>query len=579
MSNEFMGSIQEIINRIDGHIGLIFVDTFEEQRLVRELKDHWKEDTIEFWSATQGLHRIKTEDTAKSVRLYSFDPSKARKEGEWDSTHGILPTLRIIEKDCRTKIAEKRHKGEITIYVMRDADKFFNNPAVVRKFRDIVYLVGTAGSVIIVTGPALTTPPDLEKDSAMVRLKHPTFDEIRENLIGGRIFRIIEKNNERPRRKGDKKLDANFDVDKITRACCGLTEDEIINTASYSLILRNTLDTQVINEEKRQIINKSDILEFHNACEPLGDVGGHDKLKEWFKIQRHVMDNPEFATKFFADQPKGVLILGVQGSGKTFISLAMATDWGKGLIKLKMGKVFAGLVGESERRIRMALAQAEAVGGVLLIDELDKGLAGAGSSDKTDGGTAKRVIGSLIEWMQDPHPGLFLVATANDITQLRSNHPELFRKGRFDELWFSDVPTEEERKEIFKIHLKRRNRDPEKFNIDKLAATCHTDGSDYHFTGAEIEYAIKEAVTWKFAKSFKGSDIKIGSKDDIKTEDIAERLKRVIPITKTGKNAIEKCRSWAKNNASNVSGNPIGSKTKSTRSGGINIRDDGDLDL
>jgi len=209
----------------------------------------------------------------------------------------------------------------------------------------------------------------------------------------------------------------------------------------------------------------------------------------------------------------------------------------------------------SEKRMRMALMQAEAAGGIILIDEIDKGLAGAGSSDRTDGGTTKRVIGTLLSWMQEPHPGLFIVATANDITNLRESHPELLRKGRFDELWFSDSPTVSEREDIFRIHLKKRGRISDNFPIDKLAKIKYIDrGLQYRYVGAEIEYAVNEAVRWNFAKNFSaGNILKIGSKQDITADDIELQLKKIIPITKVGKKAVENNRSWAMDNARNVS--------------------------
>jgi SpoVK/Ycf46/Vps4 family AAA+-type ATPase len=255
------------------------------------------------------------------------------------------------------------------------------------------------------------------------------------------------------------------------------------------------------------------------------------------------------------------MILGVQGSGKTHIAKALAKEIGSGAIKLDMGRVFAGLVGESEKRMRMALAQAEAAGGVIIIDEIDKGLAGAGSSDKTDGGTTKRVIGTLLTWMQEPHPGLFIVATANDITAIRNAHPELLRKGRFDEIWFADIPNEKEREDIFKIHLEKRGRKTDKIDLKELAAIKYVEenGKEYVYTGAEIEYAIKEAISHKLAKNIIENKKKIGLNgvNDIKTADIKEQLLKIKPIVKVGEKAVKVMRDWAKDNARNVSTIPV----------------------
>jgi SpoVK/Ycf46/Vps4 family AAA+-type ATPase len=260
------------------------------------------------------------------------------------------------------------------------------------------------------------------------------------------------------------------------------------------------------------------------------------------------------AAKFKVNPPKGILLLGTQGSGKTAIGKAVAQSWGVGLIKFDMGKVFAGLVGESERRMRMALAQVDAAGGVVLIDEIDKGLSGAGSSDKTDGGTTSRVIGTLLTWLQESHPGVFLIATANDITNLRKNHPELLRKGRFDEIWFSDSPCAEERQEIYRIHLKKRGRNPERFDLKALGEQMFEDesGERYGLTGAEIEHAINDCIQERFAEAG-GKELELNSKDDITTEGLMEKAKMIKPMSWIARDTITPMRKWSAENARKVS--------------------------
>lgn len=560
------GSYQELFNRINAHCGLVIVDTYEEQKLVRELRLHFDRDNIQFWSATQGLHEFKREDDPKVVKIYDdmFEASRCRSTPARDGRPGqptvgnILNALDVIEDDSRKKIDQQSNTTMKHIYILRDADKFFNNPMSIRKIRDILYLVSTASSSMIICGPGIKVPTELEKDAPYIELGLPDVDEIRNDILQSRICHSIDAYNEDIEAGGTEgdPYDTGFDLDQVARACGGLTEDEIINTSSYSLAKAKTLDITTMLEEKRQIINKNDILTYWVCEDDISNVGGFDNLKEWFAVQMMIMDNPEAARAFMADQPKGIMILGVQGSGKTYIAKAIAKTWGKGVIKLDMGRVFAGLVGESEKRMRMALSQAEAAGGVVIIDEIDKGLAGAGSSDRTDGGTTKRVIGTLLTWMNEPHPGVFIVATANDISNILSAHPELLRKGRFDEIWFSDLPTESERKDIFDIHLRKRGRDSEKFDTNQLAKTRYSDKTgDYDYTGAEIEYAIKEAVSRAFAKGYTGpkSKLKIGGKGDVTTENIIEQLNQIKPIIKVGKNNVKKMREWAADNARNVS--------------------------
>jgi len=553
-----MSEFKEVFDRIKSNTGLLFVNTFEEQRFFKGIVDEFKDGVVDVWSATQGLHEVQKEKRA-NVKLFDFIPADCRKTASGQATVGnILTALEVIETDSRTKKRDKTSLYKRRVYILRDADAFFNNPMVIRKIRDIIYLISSAGSCLVITGVGIKIPSELEKDSAVVSLVLPAFSEIKSGIIKGSIIPLINHNNEMVIKNGEPEsniMNVTFDVDKASRACCGLTEDEIINTISYSLTIKNTVDVNTILEEKRQIINKNDILTYWVCEEDLNDVGGFGTLKSWFDVQKIAMDS-EDAAAFGVEKPKAALILGVQGAGKTFISKALARSWGKGLIKLDMGRVFAGLVGESEKRMRLALAQAEAAGGIVIIDEIDKGLAGAGSSDRTDGGTTKRVIGTLLTWMQEPHPGLFIVATANDISNLIEAHPELLRKGRFDEIWFADNPTAVERQQIFEIHLKKRKRDIKKFDTVKLGKICYTDstGAEFAYVGAEIEHAIKEAISHKFAKHLtSGGTLKIGGKNDITTEDIIEQLALVKPISYVGKATVNKNRSWAKDHARNVS--------------------------
>ncbi len=556
-------SYQEMFDRIESNSGLIFVNTFEETKLIRELTKQFSDHTVEFWSATQGLHRLNNED--KPVTPHNYQSANARKADKGGSSVGnIITALDIIEADCHTKLTDDIEDFKRTAYVLRDADKFFNNPMVIRKLRDIVYLCSTAGSPILISGPALSVPTELEKDSAYIELGLPTREEIKDSIVTKSIGGLIRLHNREVVNDVDK-ISEEYDINRITNACMGLTEDEIFNACNYSLETQQALVEEIIINEKKNIINKNDILEFWPCEGGLSSVGGFKNFKDWFKVQKAIMDNPDVAKEFHAEHPKGCMLLGVQGSGKTAIAKAAAKESGMSVIKFDTGRVFAGLVGESEKRMRLALAQAEAAGGIVIIDEIDKSLAGAGSSDKTDGGTTKRVIGTLLTWMQEPHPGVFIIATANDITSIRNAHPELLRKGRFDNIFFSDIPSEEERAEIFEIHLKKRGRDSKRFDLKALAKLKHTDDKTkkvYHYTGAEIEHSIREAVQYNLAHSLNNGNInvKIDSKEDITTEDVKARLVEVVPIVKIGAKHIETMRTWAVDNATNVSSTPVTKK-------------------
>lgn len=566
-------SFEEIFNRIECDTGLIFVDTPEETRLIRNIFRRYKGHSVQFWSLTQGLIEIPKDDDAERFLPHDYPAKKARTDstGSLQSRGNIMNTFSIIEEDCRNKIANDDDGDIKNIYILRDADKFFQQPGPLRACRDLVYLAACSGSCIIITGFGVSVPNDVEKDSAFVKLPYPTTDEIFKNMIPDFRERIARHN----RLHNDKeKVDDQFNDLEVARACSGLTEDQIINTIGFSTTVKRKVDLDVILEEKKAIINKSDILEYWVCDTTLSDVGGFSELKKWFQVRKAIMNAPDAAKAFGAKSPKGIMLLGVQGSGKTYIAKSVAADLGVGVIKLEMGKVFAGLVGESEKRMRQALAQADAAGGVIVIDEIDKGLSGAGSSDRTDGGTTSRVIGTLLTWMAEDHPGVFIIATANDISALNRNHPELLRKGRFDEIWFSDAPNFEERKEIFKIHLQKAGRNPENFDLDLLAEYEYQDENTdrtYTLTGAEIEYGVHDAIDEAFALGG-GKEMKAGDKNDITTEQIIEKLKLIKPITYISKETIAPMRRWSDMNARNVSTTTNKGKLSTKKSSKLNMR-------
>lgn len=570
---ETSASFDELFNRIECDTGLIFVDTPEESRVIREIFKKYKGHSVQFWSLTQGLIEIPKEDDPERFLPHDYASTKSRADstGQLQSRGNIMNTFNIIEADCRAKIANEDASDVKTIYILRDADKFFVQPGPVRALRDIIYLVSCSGSSIIVTGHGITVPNELEKDSSFIKIAYPTMEEILNKIIPN-IQQRIERHN-RLHTDDKEKVKADFDPLQVARACAGLTEDQILNTIGYSTTVKRGIDIDLILEEKKAVINKSDILQYWVCDQTMDAVGGFAVIKEWIRKRKYVISSPN-AKAFKAKTPKGIMLLGVQGSGKTYIGKCIAQSLGVGLIKLDMGKVFAGLVGESEKRMRQALAQAEAAGGVILVDEIDKGLSGAGSSDKTDGGTTSRVIGTLLTWMSEDHPGVFLIATANDISNLNANHPELLRKGRFDEIWFSDAPNAEERKEILRIHLRMRDRDPAKFDIDKIAEIVYEDeNSDktFTYTGAELEYAIDDTIAEKFAEG-EGKSLTIGGKDDITTEELAAHLQIIKPITFISKAAISPMRKWASMNARNVSAKEEVKEHRDPKKAKLNMR-------
>ena len=271
---------------------------------------------------------------------------------------------------------------------------------------------------------------------------------------------------------------------RLVQACLGLTETEAGNAIAKAVVQANgALDgraVEAVTAEKQQIIRKSGLLEFYDNSERMDNVGGLDVLKEW--LRKRVRAFGDEARAFGLPEPKGILLVGVQGCGKSLVARSVANAWRLPLLRLDVGRLFASLVGSSEENLRQAIRVAESISPVVLwVDEIEKGFSGVGSSNVSDAGTAARVFGSFITWLQEKQKPVFVIATANDVSQLP---PELVRKGRFDEIFFVDLPSAQERVDIWRIHLLKRNRDPGQFDLGVLAMASEG------LSGAEIEQAV-----------------------------------------------------------------------------------------
>ena len=291
-------------------------------------------------------------------------------------------------------------------------------------------------------------------------------------------------------------------------------------------------DVNVVFAEKQQIIRKSGLLEYYSTSESFTTIGGMAVLKDWLR-KRSVAFGEE-ARRFGLPAPKGILLLGVQGCGKSLSAKAVSSLWQLPLLRFDMGRMFGSLVGSSEENVRKAIAVAESVApAILWVDEIDKAFAGTQGSGSTDGGTTARVFGTFLTWLSEKTAPVFVVATANDISQLP---PELLRKGRLDEIFFVDLPVDAERAEIFQIHLAKRSREPETFRIPDLVAASQ------EFSGAEIEQAIISALFDAFY-----------AREDLTTEHLLEALRQTVPLSKTMDEQLSRLRSWADGRARHAS--------------------------
>jgi SpoVK/Ycf46/Vps4 family AAA+-type ATPase len=359
----------------------------------------------------------------------------------------------------------------------------------------------------------------LEKDVSVVDFGLPGRDEIAELL--DRTVVEVNKNAGLDIKLSDQARGA------LVNAALGLTINEAENVFAKTLVKTGGLaeqDVPIILSEKEQIIRKSGMLEYYRATEAFENVGGMADLKEWLR-KRNTAFSDE-ARKFGLPAPKGVLLIGIQGCGKSLCAKAVASLWRVPLLRLDLGRVFASLVGSSEENVRQAIRIAESVApAILWIDEIEKAFAGTQSSSFSDAGTTSRVFGTFITWLQEKTEPVFVIATANNISQLP---PELLRKGRFDEIFFVDLPDRSERQEILRIHIAKRGRNPADFDLKKLADAC--DG----FSGAEIEEAVVSALFDVFDK-----------REELSADSVLASLQATVPLSRTMKEEIDGLREWA----------------------------------
>jgi hypothetical protein len=405
--------------------------------------------------------------------------------------------------------------------VLKDFHPFLNDPIVVRWVRELSHHLKTTYTTLVLLSPSLVIPTELEKEMSVLDVPLPTFEDLRQLLA--EIVQVLRKNN-----RTTIELDRAH-ADAMIKAAQGLTLSEAENAFAKAIAKDNRLDStdvQLILDEKRQVIRKSGLLEYYPVQEGLKQIGGVENLKFW--LGRRAPAFGEAARRFGLPEPKGLLLLGVQGCGKSLTAKSVAAQWSLPLLRLDVGRIFSGLVGSSEENLRKAIRVAESVApAVLWIDEIEKGLSGIASSGMTDSGVTARVFGALLTWLQEKTAPVFVIATANRIEALP---PELLRKGRFDEIFFVDLPSPEERREILDIHLRKRRRDPARFDLQALLKLSES------FSGAELEQAVIEGLYHAFAEG-----------KDLEQAHLVKAMGETMPLATTMKEEIARLREWAKN--------------------------------
>jgi len=479
---------------------ILYLLTWEEERALHEVEkaciDLRKKCFV--WTQTEGLQNVALDSTPDS---------------------SLCDPMAVLNHAVESQ--------EDAVFVLLDYHPFLEHHPVQRRLRDLVRALKRSHKTLILLSPVLTIPEELLKDTTVLDFGLPSREEL--GCVLADVQNALDAGQ-----NGSVKLNKKERAG-LVRASQGLTVSEMENVLALAVVRNKRIDRDtipIVLAEKKNIIRKSGVLEYVSQEDGLDGIGGLDNLKGWLKKRSRGFS--EEASAFGLPVPKGLFLVGVQGCGKTLTAKAVSSFWRFPLLRLDMGAVFSGMVGASERNIRHAIQVAESIAPCLLwIDEIDKGFSGTGSSNYSDGGTAARVFGTFMTWLQEKESPVFTIATANDIGQLP---PELMRKGRFDEIFFIDLPTPAEREAIFRIHLRKRNRDPEDFDLPTLA------DSSKGFSGAEIEQALISALYDAFEES-----------RPLTTRDMLRNLEQTVPLSRTMAENISALREWAEKRARKAS--------------------------
>ncbi|MBE9013460.1 AAA family ATPase, partial [Pseudanabaenaceae cyanobacterium LEGE 13415] len=410
------------------------------------------------------------------------------------------------------EFVEKLPMSAPAVFILRDFQRFLEDISISRKLRNLARLLKSQPKNLVLLSSQISIPDDLSEVLTVLEFPLPGAAEIKtevERLVSATGHRLEPKT-----------------LDELVRSCQGLSIERIRRVLARAFALHGELrpeDVELILEEKRQTIRQTQILDFYPAKEDISDIGGLDNLKDW--LIRRGGSFSDRARQYGLPHPKGLMLVGIQGTGKSLTAKAIAHHWHLPLLRLDVGRLFGGLVGESESRTRQMIQLAEALAPcVLWIDEIDKAFSGV--DGRSDSGTTSRVFGTFITWMAEKKSPVFVVATANNIQALP---PEMLRKGRFDEIFFVGLPTQEERRSIFSVHLSRlRPHNLKQYDLDRLAYETPD------FSGAEIEQTLIEAMHIGFSQN-----------RDFTTDDILEAASQIVPLARTAKEQIDFLQDWA----------------------------------
>jgi len=520
--------LEDIETAIMANHPILYVTTPEEYRCIRFFEKFFIRKNLKMWVHTisEGMWNIAFSDPDDLwIRA-----KKGKVLSQYRDPLAVLEHMKNLDT-----------KGNV--FLLLDFHETFRDGLVRRMLRDLVKKMKETKNTIVILSSVLEIPESIIHSVCVHDYPLPTPKELSQAL--SEIIQALKKRR--------LKIDLTAgDMERLVIAGQGLTMDQFENCLATAVVRRKgSIDTNIIDEivlEKKQIIKQSGVLEFFDTSETMDQVGGLAILKQW--LARRQLAFTDKARAYGLPSPKGILLLGVQGAGKSLCAKACAALWKFPLLRLDTGRLFSGQVGSSEERTRKAIRLAESISPcVLWIDEIEKAMAGVAGSSYSDAGTSARVFATIATWLQEKTSPVFVISTANNISSLP---PELIRKGRFDEIFFLDLPGLSERMSIISIHLRKRNRNPKDFDIPMLAE--NSDG----FSGAEIEQAIIAGLYISFDET-----------RPLDTGDILENFRSQVPLSKTMAEDVQALRAWAGSRALNASDDRIEKERKRWRSGDI----------
>lgn len=512
----------DLINSIKSRKSCIWIKTQEESLTIKDIRQismiNLPKANIVIWSQTEGATIYNSVDNSSSGK-------SIKKLANIDNLFSFIKLNTYGGTDNNDKVV----KPEPNIFILRDYNSLFNDPKSIRFIRDLkeYHKQKEAYNPIIILSQIDNIPTQLTRLFKLIDYGLPNRNEILScmNETINNIKAVSLKQNKQC------KIPTQEELNNLVNSCLGLTIQEIQETVIESFIKFKEANLDFITQKKIESIQKSGVLDYKIPNTTLEDIGGNEVIKQWLLEMKELFSDE--AKEFGLKKPKGYLSVGVPGAGKTCLAEAFAGTMHMPLLSLSMGRIMSRFVGESERKIMQALDVAKASAPcVLLIDEVEKALGGINSSNNTDGGVTARVFMEILKFLNDNDYGVYIIMTSNDVSQLP---PELTRQGRLDAKWFFDFPKENERKEIFKIHFSKYNKE---INSDLLdLAVSKTN----NFTGAEIQEIVKNTIRKSFIRFKKDNN------DELKEEDITSAINEIIPISKTSKESILALKSYCSN--------------------------------